>query len=214
MILTNGVRPGHKLVHDELAKALGVSRTPVREALERLQQEGFIVHIPRRGCFVNEITADEARELYGVREALEIYALRQTAKVGLTPANIRELAALLRKYAGLVKENAMRDRLLVDRDFHLALAAIPANRALSTTLEAVYERIFLKIRTEGFRTTQGVEGYEEHVALLDALKKPDFAKAEKMLAAHISDGRNRLLAHIADSVRSELRVIPLRPKKT
>jgi DNA-binding GntR family transcriptional regulator len=202
MIISNLLRPGHKLVHEELAKSLGVSRTPVREALERLQQESFIVRVPRRGCFVSEITAGEARELYGVREALELYALRQTAAIGLTPANIRALEGVLRKYAALVKDNVMRERLQVDRDFHLTLAAIPGNRALSDMLEAVYERIFLKIRTEGFRTTRGAEGYEEHVALLKALKKADFTKAEKMLAKHITQGRNRLLAHIEDSVRT------------
>ena len=200
MILAGNLRPGRKLVHDELAKALGVSRTPIREALERLQQEGFLTYIPRRGCFVSEITAEEAHELYGVREALEVYALRQTAEVGLTAENIRVLERVLETYATLVRDNVMRQRLQVDRDFHLALAAVPGNRALSSALQAIYERIFLKIRTEGFRTPSGAEGYKEHVALLKALKSGDFVKAEKMLVDHIRQGRSRLLTHIEDSV--------------
>jgi GntR family transcriptional regulator, rspAB operon transcriptional repressor len=210
MILAGSLRPGRKLVHDELATALGVSRTPVREALERLQQEGFLTYIPRRGCFVSEITADEARELYGVREALEVYALRQTAALGLTRDNIVALEAVLETYATLVRDNVMRQRLQVDRDFHLALAAIPGNRALSSILESVYERIFLKIRTEGFRTPTGAEGYKEHVQLLRMLKAGDFPGAEKMLAMHITQGRDRLLSHIEDSAHGSAGVLPLK----
>ncbi|MDO8630206.1 MAG: GntR family transcriptional regulator, partial [Phycisphaerales bacterium] len=163
-ILHSLLRPGNKLGHQELAESLGVSRTPVREALERLQQEGFVVRRPRRGYFVAEIEAGEARDLYEIREALETYALRRAAVVGLTRAKVRELDAILKKYAELVRDNVMRQRLVVDRDFHLALGAIPGNRVLSNSLEAVYERIVLKIRTEGFRTTRGEEGYKEHVA--------------------------------------------------
>lgn len=210
MIMVGRLRPGRKLAHEELANALGVSRMPVRQALERLEQEGFIVYIPRRGCFVAEITVEEARELYGVREALEVYALRQTAMIGLTPGSLDSLESVLMKYESLVRENVMRERLQVDRDFHLALAAIPGNRALSASLQTVYERIFLKIRTEGFRTPRGREGYEEHVALLKALKGNDFVNAEQMLVKHIRQGCARLLDHIDESSSAPPGLTPLK----
>ncbi|MGE0545215.1 MAG: GntR family transcriptional regulator [Dehalococcoidia bacterium] len=212
LILRGSLRAGQKLVTDELAKRLGVSRMPVRETLERLQQEGFVVHVPHRGCFVAEITAEEARDLYGVREALEVHALRQTAAKGLTAAHLARLKAVLDTYATLVRDNVMRQRLQVDRDFHLTLAAIPGNQALLTMLQSVYERIFLKIRTEGYGVPRGAEGYEEHVLLFKALEAADFAKAEHMLTAHIRLGCDRLLAHIDAGGDSSVSPLPTRPR--
>jgi DNA-binding GntR family transcriptional regulator len=144
-----------------------------------------------------------------VREALEVYALRETAKLGLKRQDFAPLERVLETYAGLVRDNVMRQRLQVDREFHVTLAALPGNRALSQMLESVYERIFLKIRTEGFRTT-GAEGYQEHVQLLRSLKRGDFGAAESMLTAHITQGRDRLLDHIAESAWDEGAVVPLR----
>ena len=198
-ILGNRLRPGNKLTDQELAQMLGVSRTPVREALERLHQEGFVVHIPRRGCFVAEIDAEEASELYELREALELHALRRTAAKGLTAGQVRQLGALTRAYAGLVKDDSTRARLLVDRDFHLALAGAAGNRALSRSLEAVFERLVLKMRTEGFRTSRGKEALGEHMSLFDALRRQNFDEAEKLLVRHIREGRKRLLAHLDEA---------------
>jgi DNA-binding GntR family transcriptional regulator len=197
-ILENRLRPGNKLGHQDLAEMLGVSRTPVREALERLAQEGFVVHRPRRGCFVSEIDVQEACELYDLREALEVHALRRTAKIGLTRADLSQLSSLTREYAELVRDDSTRRRLIVDRDLHLALASKSQNRLLSRSLESVFERLILKLRVEGFRTSRGKEALDEHVALMSALRKQDFGAAETVLIAHLREGRERLLGHIED----------------
>src|SRR5665213_1979905 len=68
MILSGQVGPGNKLVHEDLAQKLSVSRTPVREALERLYQEGFVTRLPRRGFYVAGITRGEAQDIYHTRE--------------------------------------------------------------------------------------------------------------------------------------------------
>ena len=132
--------PGTKLTHQGLAEQLRVSRTPVREALERLFQEGFVTRLPRRGFYVAVIDENEARELYGLREALELYALEQSMAAEIGRADLRRLAGLNRDYAVLVRDGMTRERMIVDRDFHLALAALAGNHALSRSLEAVFER--------------------------------------------------------------------------
>src|SRR5260221_6721083 len=82
LILSGRLRPGNRLVHQELGDRLAVSRTPVREALERLYQEGYAGRRPRRGYFVAEFDVGNIRDLYGTREALEIFAYDSCCAAG------------------------------------------------------------------------------------------------------------------------------------
>src|ERR687883_27216 len=77
LILSNEVMPGQKLHHQQLSERLGVSRTPVREALTRLVQEGYVAFLPNRGFTCKEIRLQEAEELYDLREALEAFAVEK-----------------------------------------------------------------------------------------------------------------------------------------
>src|SRR6478736_6296582 len=91
LILSNEVLPGQKLHHQELSERLGVSRTPVREALTRLVQEGYVSLLPNRGFTCKEIRLQEAVELYELREVLEVFAV-QKAIENLTDETLTELS--------------------------------------------------------------------------------------------------------------------------
>src|SRR6201988_5480501 len=91
LILSNEVLPGQKLHHQELSERLGVSRTPVREALTRLVQEGYVSLLPNRGFTCKEIRLQEAEELYDLREALEAFAVEQAVR-NLTDSGLRQLS--------------------------------------------------------------------------------------------------------------------------
>ncbi len=197
-ITSSQLRPGVKLIHQDLAERLRVSRTPVREALERLYQEGFVTRRPRRGFYVAEIDEDEARELYGLREALEVYALRHALARGIAPAELRQLDAINRRYRTLLRPGATRERMIVDRDWHLALAALAGNQALLRSLQAVFERLILKIRTDGYRTVRGEEALREHLQMMKVLRLRDPDEAERLLAEHIQGARRRLASHLQD----------------
>ena len=194
-ILNNQLRPGNKLGHQELAESLGVSRTPVREALERLYQEGFVIRVVNRGYYVAEISAAEARELYETREALEVYELRRTLERGITAADIAMLDAINERYHALIGGELTRQRLLIDRDFHLALAGISGNQYLCRMLASIFERLILKRRVDGYHDT-GTTPYAEHVALLDGLRSGNASAAQRALAGHIGGARTRLLSYI------------------
>lgn len=197
-IITGQLRPGVKLTHQELAERFEVSRTPVREALERLYQEGFVTRKPRRGFYVAEIDEEEARELYELREALEIFALRRTMVRGLKAVDLRRLDALNQQYKDLVRHDKTRERMIVDRDWHLALASLADNRALLRSLEAVFERLILKIRVDGYQTVRGEEALQEHLQMMRALRAEDGAEAERLLAEHIQGARRRLVGHLSE----------------
>jgi DNA-binding GntR family transcriptional regulator len=195
-ILNNQLRPGHKLGHQLLAESLGVSRTPIRESLERLYQEGFVVRVPNRGYYVAEIDAVEAQELYETREALETYELRRSLEKGLSKADLDRLEEINRRYKSLIGGALTRQRLLIDREFHLELAGMTGNRFLVRTLASIFDRLILKRRVDGYHD-MGTEPYGEHVALLAQLRKGDVAGAEHALSSHIASARKRLLTYLS-----------------
>ena len=97
LILCNEVLPGQKLHHQQLSERLGVSRTPVREALTRLVQEGYVSLLPNRGFTCKEIRLQEANELYELREALEALAVEKAIE-NLTRATLSRLSAKMNLY--------------------------------------------------------------------------------------------------------------------
>src|SRR5262244_4123470 len=143
LILSNEVLPGQKLHHQELSERLGVSRTPVREALTRLVQEGYVSLLPNRGFTCKEIRLQEADELYQLREALEAFAVEKAIE-NLTDGAFTELAHKMHLYGEDVRKRFTRDRLVYDQDIHLEIARLSANETLVKTLAQVFERIILK----------------------------------------------------------------------
>ncbi len=197
MILFGQLGPGRKLVHEELAEALKVSRTPVREALERLYQEGFVTRLPRRGFYVTGITRDEAYGLYGAREALELFALQVTLERGPLPRSaLNTLSAYAKRYEELINTQMLTERILADMLFHLKLAEFSGNRYVVRLLAQTFERSALKRRHEGYRYDRSTFAATEHTQLLDALAKHDKRAAMQVLRKHVQSARDALLSQL------------------
>ena len=195
-IFANELRQGSKVPFGDLAAALGVSRTPIREALERLCEEGFVRRVPNRGYSVAQIDRTEVDDLFGLREALEVHALRQSLKNGLSLEQIERVKHFNRRYAALTRDPRTRDRMMADRDFHLTLASFAGNRALLRALDEAFERIILKLNIDGYSSSYGQEGLNEHCRLMDALVAGDNSAAGSILAEHIGSARLRVLDHL------------------
>ena len=195
MILSNTLRPGNKLTHQELAAMLGVSRTPIREALERLLQEGFVTHKRRRGFFVADISESDAHELLGVREALELYALQHIVDRQIT-IDLDHLSAINESYSRAIRDGSTKQRMLIDREFHTFIARHAGNEFLVSALDTVFERLVLTLRTDGYSVQRGEEAYQEHVELSMALHQRDHELAQRVMRAHIQASRERLLEQL------------------
>src|SRR5215475_1204575 len=126
LILCNEILPGQKLHHQQLSERLGVSRTPVREALTRLVQEGYVSFLPNRGFTCKEIRMQEAEELYELREALEAFAVEK-AIANLTDAALDRLRTKINIYGRDVENRFSRERLVYDQDVHLEIAQLSGN---------------------------------------------------------------------------------------
>ena len=200
-ILGNRLRPGAKLTHRVLAETFGVSRTPVRESLERLYQEGYVTRIANRGYYVAEIEHGEVIELYQTREALEVFALDLILKRGLNSRNgaaIAEIETINRRYGVLCRQELLsRERLQVDREFHLALARWAGNVFLCRSLNAIFDRLMLKRRVEGFHGRHGSEPHADHLKLLAAIVAGDKRGARQVLRAHIQGASTRFVSYLA-----------------
>ena len=203
LILSNEVLPGQKLHHQELSERLGVSRTPVREALTRLVQEGYVSLLPNRGFTCKEIRLQEAEELYDLREALEAFVVEKAIET-LTVAGLEQLARKVNLYGEDVRKRFSRERLIYDQDLHLEIARLSGNETLARTLAQVFERIILKRRTDGlYDPARGMMAHQEHLRLLDAMRQRDRAKSVAIVRAHIRAGKDNVVADLRQ--RQEIR---------
>ena len=196
LILCNEIMPGQKLHHQQLSERLGVSRTPVREALTRLVQEGYVSFLPNRGFTCKEIRMQEAEELYELREALEAFAVERAVE-NLTDAALDGLREKMTTYGRDVKNRFTRDRLVYDQDVHLEIARLAGNQTLTSTLSHVFERIVLKRRTDGlYDPARGLAAHQEHLHLLDAMQRRDGAAAVAIVRSHIHAGKQNVMTDL------------------
>jgi GntR family transcriptional regulator, rspAB operon transcriptional repressor len=180
-ILRSEIYPRQKIVIEELAKQMGISRTPIREAMSRLVKDGYVKQIWNRGFFVNEVTVEEVEQLYGAREALEPYLAEQAAR-RIIPEQVQELEALLKEYGEYVERRPRRERRLVDLHFHAKVAEIAGNSYLQRVLGEVFERIVLKQRVSVGQLDRGKDAWLQHRAILVAIRdgKPNDARRQAL----------------------------------
>ncbi|GAA1850301.1 GntR family transcriptional regulator [Pseudonocardia ailaonensis] len=185
------LRPGQRIVERDLAAELAVSRIPLREALQLLQSEGLVVLVPRRGAVVSPFTADDVRDLFDVRESLEVLAARLAAErhtaVGLTRLRRHMADAERALTAGddpaTAGANAAFHRTLVD------IAANPLLSSMMRPLEARTQWLFHLTRQRDL-----VQQHDEHQALYDALAARDADGAADIALAHVASGREISIA--------------------
>lgn len=181
MIASGSLKPGQHLVESELAEQLGVSRQPIREALQRLAVDGWVELRPAYGAYVHVPTSEEVAQLLGVRSVLEAYSAREAAQYATDEsiARLRELydaglAALAADdEAGLVTANA---------DFHAYIVQISGNRVLAELISQVERRV--RWYYTPIARPRGKEAWNEHHTLIEAIADRDAAQAERLMRAH------------------------------
>jgi DNA-binding GntR family transcriptional regulator len=181
MVLSGRLRAGERLNEVELANALGISRGPLREAIQRLRSEGLLTAISGRGAYVRTFTADALRELYEVRIALETHAVRLAAPKS-NPEGIRELRQLL---ADTDQALAGAPGYPQDLDFHQRIMALAGNQALLDMATEVLRQIHLARSRSGYVSTRARKAFEEHQEVLKHLANGDGDKAAAVLDKHL-----------------------------
>lgn len=137
LILAGELEPGQYLRQDELARKFGVSRIPVRDALYILARQNLLVNDPRRGMKVRPISRDEIRDLYGLRRALETFAVREACK-RLLPEHVSTLRQIIANQRAAMDLTSF---IAADEEFHQTLCEFAGNKVLSESVADVWARI-------------------------------------------------------------------------
>ncbi len=195
-----------RLGEERLAALLGCSRTPVREALSRLHSEGIVVRLADGGFAPTAPDIAATHEVYELRLALELFALRRPATTGHTHDRDRleQLAELWRGLEAAPPSDADPTFVLADEGFHIGLAEAAGNVALVDVLRQLNERIRI-VRMQDFLSIDRiVSTIAEHLEILDVLLAGDLQAAEAALATHIERSKEvvdqRVLLAIARMV--------------
>ena len=185
-IIQGTLPPGTRLVEEDLAESLQVSRGPVREALRRLEQEGLVQIVPAGGAFVSAMTEEDIAEIYGLRAVLEGYAARlvcnsRTEDLGRLESFVSQMhqASRTRNLDAVIE---------ADLGVHRTLVSLAHNRRLMSCwedLEGQIRLILFVTRDRVYRDLQGLA--ERHGALLEILRSGDGVLAEMQIRAHIEE---------------------------
>ncbi|PYE53775.1 GntR family transcriptional regulator [Deinococcus yavapaiensis] len=179
-IIDGTLAPEEPLRDQEIAERLGVSRTPVREALRRLEDEGFVETALNRWTRVAPLRVEQAAELYLVVEALEVLALRLAAPA-LTAPDLERLRALDARLQVALRDHDAREAVETDTAFHDVWIARSGNRELQGTLESL-KRKLRRVELAYFNaTSSGEASLDEHARILDALRSGDTSEAVRAL---------------------------------
>jgi len=195
MMLNYDIIPGQRLVFIDLAKRLGVSRTPVNNALSILANEGFLDFVPNQGYTVHQITHEEANALYEIREIIELGAIGPAIRK-LTPEKIDLLKNHKNSYEKTVLEQVSRGRFILDQEFHAYYVQMAENPYLTDYFREVYQRIFLRHRIEGLLVGRAKEVVVEHNEIFKAISLKDIESTKEVIKHHIKAGKEYIFPSI------------------
>jgi len=187
--------PGQRLIFSDLAQRLGVSRTPVNNALSILANEGFLDFVPNQGYTVHQINEEEAESLYEIRGIIELGSIGKAIR-RLTPERLESLERQKHLYEKAIADQVSRGRFVLDQEFHACYVQICGNLYLADYFREVYQRIFLRHRIEGLLTDRAQAVVSEHNEIFEAIRLRDIERAKESIKSHIESGRQYIFSVI------------------
>jgi DNA-binding GntR family transcriptional regulator len=189
-ILSGILEPNSKLAEIPLSERLGVSRTPVREAVQRLAQDGLVLIEANKGAKVRGINAQEIEEIYAVREVLDGLAAKLAAQHHTTK-HLKSMQAALEKLEN-APSTAYTEQVAADLEFHNAIASASNNNTLETTLHSLAQSV-ARVKLLTRETNQNKVTQDSHHAIFTAIQNKDPETAEFAAREHVRVFRQLLL---------------------
>ncbi len=198
MILERKLLPGEKIYQDKLAQDLGVSRTPLVNALKYLEREKLIKAIPRRGYYVRQFTQEEMIHIFELREVLEGLAARRAA-VNITEVQIKRLNSFFRKFQDSKRLADYKAYAREDRRFHNFVIEVGGKKFLKNIISS-YNVISFSYQLDA---TEGLvrppsETLKEHLAIVEAINNRDPVKAEDKMRLHLRKSLEQLKKDLSE----------------
>ncbi len=195
MFFVNEIGPNQKISYGDLAKKLGMSTTPVIQALKRLEDQGLVRHEPNRGYYTESISLQEIIEIYDFRELIETSLLPKTI-AGMNKKKLKILKKALDNHLDAVRDVYLKERLLKDMDFHLVLAGLSQCTIQINTLKSLFDLLYLKYRGNILFVTPMDTVDSEHIKIYDYIADSNLDGATRILKQHISNVKNHAITSI------------------
>ncbi len=194
-IISGQLRPGERMMEIQLAEEMGVSRTPVREAIRKLELEGLVEMIPRKGAYVAGLSLRDIADVFEIRRALEGLAAELAAD-RITDEELENLERYLVIISEQIEAGNLEEVVQTDTDFHTLLYQASRNNRLSQIINNLREQI------QRFRTTslsypgRMKAALEEHRKIVEAISSRDGELARRIAQEHIENAENSLMSMI------------------
>jgi DNA-binding GntR family transcriptional regulator len=187
-IISFELYPGTRVTEQELAEIFGVSRTPIRQALQRLEIEGFLIIRPKQGCFIRELDVNELMEYYEARIAIE-QLIVESAINNMNDKQIEQMMVAWQESVHDSELGAGIDLGEKDEAFHVGLAIASDKPVLASILSNINQRIRVIRRLDLNSDNRSQRTYKEHYEILQYIKERDMTKAKNAMKRHIQRSR-------------------------
>ena len=191
-IVRGNISPGYRLVETRVADALGISRTPVREAIHKLEREGLLKKLPRGGFFVVGLTREDIEETFGIRSVLESYAARLAA-VKHRAGELKPLEEKINEFQFCLEKGRTGELPRINTDFHDLLYALSRSPKLIKMINDIRDQIYrfrqAMLKVEKIATISN----KDHRLMLKFMRKRDADAVERVVREHIMRGQEVVL---------------------
>ena len=201
-IVKGVLRPGERLMEIQLAEEMGVSRTPVREAIRKLELEGLVAMVPRKGAYVASLSMKDIIEVFEIRGALEGLAAELAAE-RIGDEELEELERYLVRITETIETDDLSRMVEVDTDFHSELYKASRNERLSQAISNLREQIQRFRKTSLSLPGRMRAALEEHKKIVEAISARDGALARKLAEEHIENAEYSLMEAIRGTGQAE-----------
>ena len=205
-ILSFKLLPGVKISDKEIAAEFGISRTPVREALIRLTNQGLVTSLHNRGFTVRQFSIKEIEDIYLLREAMEILAVKLVIQ-RLKNETVDQIDKLIEEYPTLMTSGSRKDFNRADEHFHLFIAEHSENALLKEQLASLHDQLAVLRRHAYLLSQESLETYEDetfkqHLEVLDYIRNHDEKNAVDAMSRHVRASMDSVIAALKDNLDS------------
>ncbi len=191
------LKPGVQLRIEELSTALGMSQTPVREALSKLEHEHLVDRHPQKGFVVRVLNLKDVSDIYDLRMALEIVAAEEAA-TRMKDDDRKRLSRLLEEIEVLIKKAEKARVLALEQEFHMRIMEATGNWFLTEILGSIFDRIWMIQNVNILTSDHLIDAHKQHMEIYKALEKADPYKSAALMKKHLKFTKKFVLSRLQD----------------
>ncbi len=188
-IITGKFLPGFRLKEDFLVKMFGISKTPIKLAIAKLEQDGLVVILPRRGSYVSEISEETIKEVFSLREVLYSLAVK-LAVTNISDKDFAKLEKIHLSMANDIENISLKNYIQSDNLFHNMIVEYSGNKLLRECLNPIINRIEMLKYQSALSKQRRKQACREHAKIIDAFRKKDPQAAEMAMKNHLNNSMN------------------------